>query len=161
MANSSASSPSHSHVRIRPRVSVADRASRAFAHLAVIHGYESFKKGDVVLDEASETLVRATVRGKHRVQVEASRGSVGVRCSCAPDSLDMTTCKHVWATLLAIDRDDVLGAMRETPASLKVVPLARPERTHSEEKKPKKKEKPARSAAKSRVAAKARDRPRK
>src|SRR5262249_6169629 len=57
------------------------------------------------------------------VRVRVHAGALGLACSCTAESLDPPSCKHVWATLLELDRRGALGALRESVKPLAVTTL--------------------------------------
>ena len=111
------------------RVSIADRVARAFPPLACVRGFRYFARRRVALAEVSETEVYADVKGTRmqhvRLRVEAGR--VATACTCAAKVLGPATCRHVWATLLEVDRQCALSSLRGTPRPLAIGGLESPQ----------------------------------
>ena len=62
--------------------------------------------GRVRLVRATGDDAEATVRGTRPYRVYVARGTGGVSISCTCPRSETTPCKHVWATLAALDRDE-------------------------------------------------------
>jgi hypothetical protein len=117
----SAPPPSRASVSI----SVAQRVSRGFPGPACLAGFALYAKNLVGLVAAGDGDVEATVKGDRtrKVRVRVERDALAIGCSCAPSSLDAPSCKHVWATLLEIDRSGALSRARDSRSALTVTPL--------------------------------------
>ena len=108
--------PSPSH-----RPLARSRWTRGFAHQFPSwlreRGEEYFASGKVVLDDASDRHVRAVVLGTEPYVVELRRHSnaVALSCGCAYFQRDAGPCKHLWAVLLAAEKDGV-QLMKPMPA---------------------------------------------
>jgi hypothetical protein len=130
-------------------VSIADRLSRAFPPLACVRGFRYFARQRVVLSLISEKEIDAEVKGTRiqhvRLRVEA--GCVAAACTCAAKLLDPPTCRHVWATLLEVDRQGALSSLRTTQRPLAIGMLDGPRSKQAKPAKPKPEVKP-KSAAK-------------
>ena len=111
------------------RASVADRVARAFPPLACVRGYRYFARRRVALANVSETGLDADVRGQRvqhvRLRVHAD-GRLASGCTCAAKILGPAACRHVWATLLEIDRQGALDALRGTQRALALIALDAP-----------------------------------
>ena len=73
--------------------------------------------GRVRLVRATEDDAEAAVRGTHLYRVHVSRGREGVRVSCTCPRFETMLCKHVWATLVALDRrgeEEAIGVGRDS-----------------------------------------------
>ncbi|MEX2213460.1 MAG: SNF2-related protein [Phycisphaeraceae bacterium] len=77
-----------------------------FSSAARLRGREFFEDGQVNLqDPTNGELARAVVTDEGTFEVAVRRGSAGTEASCTcPDYADGLYCKHIWATLLAVDR---------------------------------------------------------
>jgi hypothetical protein len=117
------------------RPSIADRVARAFPPLACVRGYRYFAKGRVDLAGVSEAGLDAEVKGQRvqRVRLRVEEGRLASGCSCAPKILGPAACRHVWATLLEIDRQGALDGLRGSQRALALAaldaPAAKPPRT--------------------------------
>lgn len=82
----------------------------------------------------TEHGLEADVRGKRaqHVRVGMVDGQLGARCTCAANVLGPPACRHVWATLLEIDRQALLPALRLSERTLALAELEA-----TQEKKPK------------------------
>jgi hypothetical protein len=112
-------------------VTIADRAGKCFPVHAHTQGYAFWKSGHVTIEEESPRAVVAKVRGPRTrdVRLEDDGGRLLVQCTCPARTFERPGCKHVWATLLEIDRRGALGGLRGTRANL---PVAFLDRTTSE-----------------------------
>ena len=119
----------------RPRaVSIADRAAQGFAPRACVRGFRYFTRRRVALSNVSESGLDAEVKGKRTldVRLRIDAGRLAVACTCSAKVLGPARCRHVWATLLEVDRQALLGSLRSTPRVLALVVLevaTRPART--------------------------------
>jgi len=133
------------------RVSIADRLSRAFPPLACVRGFRYFARRRVELSQVSEKQLDAEVKGKRtqHVRLRVEEGRVAAACTCAAKVLGPATCRHVWATLLEVDRQGVLASLRNTqrPLAIGVLDGPKPKRP----KEPPAKEEPAVRTAKKAV----------
>ncbi len=102
------------------RISVADRVARAFPPLACVHGFRAFAEKRVDVTETSDDDVEAEVRGKRtqRVRLRAQGGRLATTCTCSPETVGPAACRHVWATLLEVDRRALFASFRETRRAL-------------------------------------------
>jgi superfamily II DNA or RNA helicase len=79
-------------------------------------GADYFRRGRVHIDDLTETAAKATVRGSRRYQVVLRHyqdlDRLQFSCTCP----DASTCKHVWATLLAVEAQ--LAALESFAASV-------------------------------------------
>jgi uncharacterized Zn finger protein len=111
------------------RTSVADRVARAFPPLACVRGYRYFARRRVALANVSETGLDADVRGQRvqhvRLRVH-SDGRLASGCTCAAKILGPAACRHVWATLLEIDRQGAFDGLRGTQRALALTALDAP-----------------------------------
>lgn len=102
------------------RVSVADRVARSFPPLACVRGFRYFARKRVDLVSVSEGAIDADVKGKRtlRVCLRVVEGRLASACTCAAKVLGPAACRHVWATLLEIDRRGAFESLRSTQRSL-------------------------------------------
>ena len=111
------------------RASVADRVARAFPPLACVRGYRYFIRRRVELANVSETGLDADVKGQRvqhvRLRVQ-SDGRLASGCTCAAKVLGPAACRHVWATLLEIDRQGAFESLRGTQRALALTALDAP-----------------------------------
>lgn len=119
--------------RARP-VSIADRVAQGFAPLACVRGFRYFTRRRVALSNVSESGLDAEVKGKRtlHVRLRVDGGRLAAACSCSAKVLGPAHCRHVWATLLEVDRQALLGSLRSTPRVLALVVLEvapKPERS--------------------------------
>ena len=82
-------------------------------------GLDSFQDGSVFLQIAGDTQIQAFVKGSSRAKVSFTAESIAspnftVDCSCPPSSKGQL-CKHIWATLLAVEKNhpDFLDSKKE------------------------------------------------
>ncbi len=110
------------------RPSIADRVARAFPPLACVRGYRYFARGRVDLAGVSEAGLDAEVKGQRvqHVRLRVEDGRLASRCSCAPKVLGPAACRHVWATLLEIDRQGALDGLRGSQRALALTALDAP-----------------------------------
>lgn len=96
--------------------SIADRVARAFPPLACVRGFRYFARRRVELSNVSERALDAEVKGKRmqHVKLRVEDGRLAAACSCAAKVLGPATCRHVWATLLEIDRQGAFANLRGT-----------------------------------------------
>jgi len=101
-------------------VRVADRVARAFPPLACVRGFRYFARKRIDLVSVSERAIEADVRGKRtlRVTLRVEGGRLASACSCSAKVLGPAACRHVWATLLEVDKRGLLESLRATERSL-------------------------------------------
>ena len=102
------------------RVSIADRVARSFPPLACVRGFRYFARKRVDLVSVSEGAIDADVKGKRtlRVRMRVEGGRLAAACTCAAKVLGPAACRHVWATLLEIDRRGGFESLRSTQRGL-------------------------------------------
>ena len=87
-------------------MSLADRCIHEFESGVRNRGEQYFREGRVTPGEWGPSEYRASVRGESEYEVvldwEFSREQLAVCCSCS-DYEEHATCKHIWATILAVD----------------------------------------------------------
>jgi len=110
------------------RPSIADRVARAFPPLACVRGYRYFAKGRVDLTGVSAAGLDAEVKGQRiqHVRLRVEDGRLASGCTCAPKVLGPAACRHVWATLLEIDRQGALDGLRGSQRALALSALDAP-----------------------------------
>lgn len=108
------------------RIAIADRVARAFPPLSCVRGFRYFTRNRVTLSEVSESGLDADVKGKrsHHVRLRVDDGRLAAACTCCAKVLGPASCRHVWATLLEVDRQGALGLLRSTPRVLALVVVA-------------------------------------
>ncbi len=104
----------------RRRVSVADRVARSFPPLACVRGYRYFLRKRVDFVSVSESAIEADVKGKRTLHVvlRVAGGCLSSACTCSAKILGPAACRHVWATLLEIDRRGAFESLRVTERAL-------------------------------------------
>lgn len=102
--------------RAAARVKLADRVARAFPPLACVRGYRYFHGNGVTMTTLTESSCEADVKGQRTqtVHLRVEEGRLGAACTCAAKALGPPACKHVWATLLELDRRDAFVSLRGT-----------------------------------------------
>ena len=120
------------------RASLADRVARAFPPLACVRGFRYFARRRVGLANVSESGLDADVKGQRvqHVRLRVQDGRLASGCTCAAKVLGPAACRHVWATLLEIDRQGALEVLRGTSRALTLTaldaPLKRPKKPKAE-----------------------------
>jgi uncharacterized Zn finger protein len=107
------------------RASLADRVARAFPPLACVRGFRYFARRRVALANISESGLDAEVKGQRiqHVRLRIQDGRLASGCSCAAKVLGPAACRHVWATLLEIDRQGAFETLRGTQRALTLTAL--------------------------------------
>lgn len=110
------------------RASLADRVARAFPPLACVRGFRYFARRRVDLANVSESGLDAEVKGQRvqHVRLRIQDGRLASGCTCAAKVLGPAACRHVWATLLEIDRQGAFDALRGTQRALALTALDAP-----------------------------------
>jgi hypothetical protein len=108
-------------------LSIAGRAGHAFTPQAMLQGFVCQTRG-VELVASGPSRVHARVRSKrvHDVHLRAEHGKLLVACSCPARSFGIDVCKHAWAALLEVDRQDALADLRKSRGPLIVEPSPPP-----------------------------------
>ncbi len=108
-------------------LSIAGRAGHAFTPQAMLQGFVCHARG-VELAASGPSRVHARVRSKrvHDVHLRAEKGKLLVACSCPARSFGIDVCKHAWAALLEVDRQDALADLRKSRGPLVVEPSPPP-----------------------------------
>ncbi len=103
-------------------LSIAGRAGHAFTPHAMMQGFTCHARG-VELAASDPGRAHARVRSKrlHDVLLRVEDGRLVVACTCPARSFGLDVCKHAWAALLEVDRQDGLSALRKTRGPLVVV----------------------------------------
>jgi superfamily II DNA or RNA helicase len=110
-----------------PLPSLSRSVASHFDDKSRIRGQSYFVQGRVHIKDASAEHAIAQVRGTHvyRVEMKLANRELVAECGCPLAG----TCKHMWATLLAAERQGSLGRIRSAPpASLRVVKPPSPPR---------------------------------
>jgi hypothetical protein len=107
--------------------SIAARAARIFPARACMDGFPLFTTERVALTHVTPRAVLATVKSQH-VEIETKGEGLAIACTCSPGAI--AACKHVWATLLAVDRAGALEGLRAgiRPISVEHKPPKEPEK---------------------------------
>ena len=103
-------------------LSIAGRAGHAFTPHAMMQGFTCHARG-VELAASTPGRAHARVRSKrlHDVLLRVEDGRLVVACTCPARSFGLDVCKHAWAALLEVDRQDGLSDLRKTRGPLVVV----------------------------------------
>ena len=117
------------------RASLADRVARAFPPLACVRGFRYFARRRVDLANVSESGLDAEVKGQRvqHVRLRIQDGRLASGCSCAAKVLGPAACRHVWATLLEIDRQGAFDTLRGTQRALALTALEAPLKARKKE----------------------------
>ncbi|MCY2930393.1 MAG: SWIM zinc finger family protein, partial [Planctomycetota bacterium] len=87
--------------------SIASRVRQLFDPAVRGRGLSYFESGAVRILRSAATSVRASVQGRRRHLVEIDWGGKEFLCQCGcPYFADTGPCKHLWATLLAVEARD-------------------------------------------------------
>ncbi len=88
-----------------------------FTHNVRHRGEEYYWRGQVRIECASETEVRARVRGSQTYDVElnSTDGKLSVSCDCPYFMDNDDPCKHLWATILAAEAEGCLTGATSPP----------------------------------------------
>ena len=95
-----------------------------FDQFARERGRNYERLGRVRIVRSSVTEVEALVRGTRPYRVLVSWGAEGVRTYCDCPRFETTPCKHVWATLIALERRGLVGGALAAPPAPAPAPLA-------------------------------------
>lgn len=91
---------------------------------SLIRGREYFLQGRVRLLPDEGGVLEARVRGSRMYTVFVDQSSDGVDASCdCPRFDDWGSCKHIWATILAAEREGRLGPSMESRSNHSGAPL--------------------------------------
>ncbi len=71
-------------------------------------GADYFRRGCVNIDSASASRIVAIVRGSSRYRVELKREGRKIQASCTCPYFDVDLCKHIWAVMLAAEKQQLL-----------------------------------------------------
>lgn len=110
--------------RTNSTLSVASRAGHAFTPQAMLQGFLCHARG-VELCASGPACVHARVGSKrvYDVHLRAENGRLVIACTCCSHSSGIEVCKHAWASLLEVDRQDALGDLRNARGALVVEPV--------------------------------------
>jgi superfamily II DNA or RNA helicase len=91
--------------------SVSDALAHSFAPWVRDRGRAYFSRGAVRLLRGEEALVEAAVQGSQRyaVRLWVRKDDLGVSCTCPFFAREFEGCKHIWATLLAVEHEATHG----------------------------------------------------
>jgi SNF2 family DNA or RNA helicase len=91
-----------------------------FSHAIRSRGEQYFWAGRVRMQEGTDARAAASVSGTRKYAVELLlQGSV-LHASCSCPYAEGGLCKHIWATLMAAERNEFLSGM-DTPPRIKIV----------------------------------------
>ena len=95
-------------------MSLIDPLERHFSANCRARGETYYRSGRVTLTRRSPAAIEALVVGGQRYDVRLARGltTLTLSCSC-PHFEDGHGCKHLWATLLAVEDDPSLASWRD------------------------------------------------
>src|SRR5437762_633746 len=91
-------------------MSLLDVAADEFDSGVKQRGQEYFEEGAVRITNAADDRISARVRGQDHYHVKIrwdGTGRMDFRCTC-PYFEDQGPCKHIWATLLQADEEELL-----------------------------------------------------
>jgi len=85
-----------------------------------VRGFRYFARKRIDVVSASEIAIEADVKGKRtlRVTLRATGGRLASACTCSAKIFGPAVCRHVWATLLEIDRRGAFESLRSTDRAL-------------------------------------------
>jgi hypothetical protein len=76
---------------------------------AILHrGADYFRNGRVNIDSASASRIVAIVKGSSRYRVKLERKGRKIHASCTCPYFDVDLCKHIWAVMLAAEKQQLL-----------------------------------------------------
>jgi superfamily II DNA or RNA helicase len=90
------------------RMSLTAEFAGDFDDAILYRGAAYFRKGRVHIDSASACLIVAIVRGSSRYRVELKREGRKIQASCTCPYFDIDLCKHIWAVILAAEKQQLL-----------------------------------------------------
>jgi superfamily II DNA or RNA helicase len=96
-----------SHTR-NERVSLTTQFTDEFDDAILHRGAEYFRSGRVRIDSASASTIVATVKGSSRYRVALERKGRRIHASCTCPYFDVDLCKHLWAVILAAEKQQLL-----------------------------------------------------
>jgi superfamily II DNA or RNA helicase len=108
----------------RGSLGLSDRTRRVFSGGVRARGESYFASDAVRIAEQSADMVRAIVRGTRSYTVEIEARGVGLVVSCTcPYYVDREIpCKHLWATLRALDGTGALSSVGDGSGEIRVRP---------------------------------------
>src|SRR6185437_3827180 len=94
--------------------------SKSFSPRAREKGATLYEAGSVKLVSGNQWEVSARVRESRSYTVDITRDGEGIHVYCECDAWEYSgTCKHIWAAILAADRQSyLLGAVGANPPRL-------------------------------------------
>src|SRR3954466_13017637 len=103
---------------------IAKKIARDFAEGVRSRGQSYFSKGRVVILSTPVGDVTAKVRGTthYRVRLRMRGGRLLASCTCPYFGPTGAPCKHIWATVLAVDARSLLYSPPIRPLTLVAVP---------------------------------------
>jgi hypothetical protein len=101
---------------------LAERAGHAFSPQACVLGFALFTKARVSVELLDDDAARLLVRGQktRTVTLRAAGTKLFASCSCAPESVPLAPCRHLWASLLELGRREAFPALRATRGAVAV-----------------------------------------
>ncbi len=107
---------------------IAQKLAREFSDAVRSRGQSYFAKNRVAITAASAGEVVARVKGteKYKVRVRLRGIKLIAQCSCPYFGPDGAPCKHLWATVLAVDARGLLPSALTRPLRLVTDQVARP-----------------------------------
>ena len=107
---------------------IAQKVAREFSDAVRSRGQSYFAKGRVSITASSAGEVVARVRGteKYKVRVRLRGIKLIATCTCPYFGPDGAPCKHLWATVLAVDARGLLPSAPTRPLRLVTAPAPRP-----------------------------------
>lgn len=90
------------------RMSLTAQFSDEFDSAIRQRGADYFRNSRVRIDSASASCIVATVKGSSRYRVELEREGRKIHASCTCPYADVDLCKHLWAVILAAEKQRLL-----------------------------------------------------
>lgn len=90
------------------RMSLTAQFSSYFDDAIQYRGTDYFRSGRVRIDSVSDSRIVAVVHGRGRYRVELERAGRNIIASCNCPYYDIDLCKHIWAVMLAAEREPLL-----------------------------------------------------
>lgn len=90
------------------RMSLTAQFASYFDDAIQYRGTDYFRSGRVRIDSASASRIVASVHGRGRYRVELEREGRNINASCNCPYYDIDLCKHIWAVMLAAEKQPLL-----------------------------------------------------
>jgi superfamily II DNA or RNA helicase len=89
-------------------MSLTAQFSSYFDDAIQYRGTDYFRSGRVRIDSVSDSRIVAVVHGSGRYRVELERAGRNINASCNCPYYDVDLCKHIWAVMLAVEKEPLL-----------------------------------------------------